>query len=239
MYDTRKFVSIFENEESEELLDRLATRDLTDDAKKAIAIVLERRGFDLRNLDSLVSDAKRASFRRGGVTNECDFCGKTIRFGLGVNDGEQKFCGVDCFHTLRLREAEEDITVDAAQARALDIKKGGCPKCMKERASPEIRTTYWIWSAVFISSWNSESEVVCNSCARKANAMAALACLILGWWSPWGLFLTPVQIAKNLREFCRNDHDWRPSEKLVSFAKMTLAEEKLRERNEGRWKLGP
>lgn len=237
MYDTSKFVSMFEHEASEELLDRLATRDLTEEAKKAIAIVLERRGVDLRNLESLVGEARRAAYRRGGVTNECDFCGRTVGFGLGLRDGEQKFCRVDCLHGLRLLEAAEGIGKDAVEALAFEIKNGPCPKCMRERSKPETWTTHWIWSAIFVSSWASETRLTCRSCARKANAMALLACLLLGWWSLRGLFLTPVQIAKNLRDICRDDQDWRPSEGLLRYARIELADAVLKERNEGRWKF--
>lgn len=67
--------------------------------------------------------------------------------------------------------------------------------------------------------------------------MALLACLLLGWWSLRGLFLTPVQIAKNLRDICRDDQDWRPSEGLLRYARIELADAVLKERNEGRWKF--
>jgi len=42
----------------------------------------------------------------------------------------------------------------------------------------------------------------------------------MGWWGiPWGIFITPVQLVKNVGEVMRGDRD-EPSDELVFHARI-------------------
>ena len=63
----------------------------------------------------------------------------------------------------------------------------------------------------------------------KSQAAGAAFSLVLGWWGfPWGLVLTPVQIARNLSGMLRPPEPSKPSEKLEKIVRLTMAANAVR-----------
>ena len=120
-----------------------------------------------------------------------------------------------------------DISAEDAFARAKYIKNSVCPVCLATGQLPDIHTSYWIWAAVFITSWGENSKICCSRCAKKANLYSIGFSLALGWLSIKGLVMTPVQIATNIAAIMRRTRSVFPSESLVQTAKMQLADESL------------
>ena len=97
MYSREYFVERFREAETDELLERMAGGELTDEAQQAIQLVLKERGVSQAQLAPMVREAKKARYRRTTPTNECDFCGKSPGFlASAVKDAGQKFCSREC-----------------------------------------------------------------------------------------------------------------------------------------------
>jgi hypothetical protein len=49
--------------------------------------------------------------------------------------------------------------------------------------------------------------------------------LLLGWWGiPWGLLVTPVQIARNIGGLMRRRDETGPTKQLEKLVKLSLAQ---------------
>jgi hypothetical protein len=58
------------------------------------------------------------------------------------------------------------------------------------------------------------TNVACQRCARKQQTADLALCLTAGWWSPWGLFITPFFVAFNIAGVLRHPNAGRPSERF-------------------------
>ncbi len=233
MYSRQYFINEFRHIDSDELLERLATSDLTDVAKDAIHTVLRERGITDERLDALVQQAKKDTYKRTTPTNECDYCGKSLRLLGSVKDGGQKFCSNDCLRTSRLMEAAVDIPEKDIQEFAYSLRRGPCPNCREKKRDIEIRKYYWVWSAAIFTQWGVSTKVCCKTCGVKANLASILGCVALGWWGiPWGILMTPVQVLRNLSELLRRIDKNKPSDELLLAAKLKLAEARRKPESE-------
>jgi predicted house-cleaning noncanonical NTP pyrophosphatase (MazG superfamily) len=224
MYSKEFFVERFQNEETEDLLNRYTTGDLTDSAKEAVLQILKKRGFSEERLWTLAKQARKASYRQTKGTKECDFCGNSARFSKVIDAG-QRFCSTTCLQNARLLEISEDIPDEEIEKYAYNLKNGECPKCHKILSKVEVRKFYNVWSAVIFTRWTKQTHVCCKSCGREKNVWSIIFCLLFGWWGiPWGLFATPIQIISNAVEIfnSRND-DPSPSDELLQVARIKLA----------------
>jgi len=224
MYSRQYFVELFSELDTDELLDRLATADLTDEANDAIHSVLRERGISNKELGSHILKAKKSQFRSTSPTKECDFCGKSTLFSVIRNEG-QKFCSKNCLRNARLMEAAVDISEQEILNRAVEIKNGPCPSCRGRESEIEIRKSYWVWSAVFFTRWGTSPKICCKKCGVQSNLISIGSCLFFGWWGiPWGLFITPAQIISNVAAMFRRIDHTKPSLELLQTAKLQLAE---------------
>ncbi len=238
MYSRDFFVKQFKNLDTESLIERLATQELTDEARDALTILLNERGVSDCELDQLIHQSKKDQFLKTGATNQCDFCGKSLFPGPFSADG-QRFCNIDCFHTSRLRQAAVDITDAQALERAKSLKSAPCEKCALPQKNPDIYKSYYIVSMVFIVTTSTESKFICKSCANRDSLWAILYCMTFGWWSLKGIFMAPFQIAANISEMLHRSGSIDPSPLLVDWARLTLAEDRLKAGGGGRWGLRP
>jgi len=236
MYSRDFFVKQFKNLDTESLIERLATKELTDEARDALTILLNERGVSDGELDKLIHQSKKDQFLKTGATNQCDFCGNGLFPGPFSVDG-QRFCNIDCFHTSRLRQAAVDVTDAQALEHARKLKAAPCKKCALPRQNPDIHKSYYIASMVFVVTTSTESKFTCKSCADRDSLWAVLYCMTLGWWSIKGIFMTPFQIAANISEILRRPGSSDPSPLLVDWARLTLAEDRLKAIGGGRWGL--
>src|SRR3989442_771976 len=94
--------------------------------------------------------------------------------------------------------------------------------------SVDVHKTHTVWSAVYLTSWKSTPNIVCRSCGTKAQLLALLSSTLLGWWGfPWGVFVTPVQIGRNIAGLLRKPDPYSPSEELLRLARLQLGGELL------------
>lgn len=223
MYPKEYFLERFKAEETDELLRRYATTDLTNEAKEAILFLLQSRGFEDAKLQALVLQARKAAYRQTKGTKECDFCGSSARFSAVLDEG-QRFCSESCLRNARLLEISEDIPKEAIFQYACSIKEGPCPSCQQYSSKTEVRPYYRVWSIGIFTHWTTGTHICCRSCGRKTNFLSLIFCTAFGWWGmPWGLIITPAQIIANIAEMLRSRGDSAPSEELLLAARLDLA----------------
>lgn len=154
----------------------------------------------------------------------CANCGTSIVFG-GVKDYGVRFCNEKCHANAYLIQIAAQIPQDVVDEHAKAIHEGNCPKC-SDIGPVDVHVSHKIWSAVFLSSWNSTPQLCCRSCAVKSQLGSILYCAILGWWGfPWGLILTPINIFRNIFAVAFPPDPARPSEQLETMLRVRLAEQ--------------
>ncbi len=154
---------------------------------------------------------------------KCDACGSTIIFG-GVRQGNYLFCNNNCLEKGNLLILADQIPLDILEEQLHSVFKGKCPRCDGE-GPVDIHTSYFVWSALLLTSWKNTPNICCKSCGVKDQAYSAIGSLLVGWWGfPWGLIMTPVQIARNLAGIFRGGDPDTPSEELKRQVKLLLAE---------------
>jgi hypothetical protein len=109
--------------------------------------------------------------------------------------------------------------------RVTAIHQGPCPICQRVGAT-DVHTSHSVWSALVLTTWKSTPRVSCESCGRKAKIKATLGTFFLGWWGfPWGLIVTPVQIARNLWGLATSPPALVPSAQLEKITRLMMANE--------------
>jgi hypothetical protein len=152
----------------------------------------------------------------------CATCGTMILFGGVTNEG-LKFCGSPCAEKGELTLAARRVPDGEAVMLASKIHAGPCPKCQK--AGPvDLRRSYQVISFIFATNWKTNSILGCRTCGVKAQVTDLFGSLLGGWWGfPWGLVMTPVQIVRNVAVLIKPPSPNRPSEALLSYAKVLIA----------------
>lgn len=223
MYPKEYFLERFKTEETEELLQRYATGDLTDEAREAILTLLRSRGLEESKLQPLVVQARKAVYRQTKGSKECDFCGSSARFFPVLDDG-QRFCTHACMRTARLLEISEDIPKNAIFQHACRIKEGPCPQCNQLPSKTEVRPYYRVWSIGILTERTKRTHICCINCGRKKNFTSIIFSAVFGWWNiPSGVIFTPIQIMSNIGEMLRSRDDPTPSDELIQAARLDLA----------------
>jgi hypothetical protein len=158
----------------------------------------------------------------------CAYCSTTILFGGQPEDGKV-YCDERCRESARLLGLAARIYPDQVQRKAGQIHRRNCPLC--GRAGPtDVHRVFHIRSALFRSFWGSRPMLCCHRCARRAQWLGLGSCVLLGWWNfPWGVMMTPVQIARNLRAIFSGPDPGRPSFELEKLARVGLAGKRQRE----------
>jgi hypothetical protein len=158
---------------------------------------------------------------------KCDYCGSTILFG-GKRDANGRFCNQRCQARGGLLAISRQIPDATVNEQIWKAHQGPCPKC--QGSGPvDIHVSHKIWSAVFLTSWNSTPQVSCRSCGMKDQAAGALYSLALGWWGiPWGLVLTPIQVGRNIYGMLRPPESSKPSKELEKIIRLTMAANAVR-----------
>jgi len=163
----------------------------------------------------------------------CAACSTTILFG-GVRDGNDRYCNNTCHQRGALLDIARQIPPDVLREQTGQVYRGTCPRCTGP-GPVEVHTSYRVWSALLLTSFGSNPQISCRSCARKRQAGDALFSLVLGWWGfPWGLIMTPVQIGRNVFGMFRNVDSTGPSEQLERLVGMSLAAQWARDRQSQR-----
>ena len=153
---------------------------------------------------------------------KCEYCGTTIVFG-GVKEDGLRFCTKECHQQGHLLVLSRQIPKNIVDARLGEVHRGLCPKC-QGNGPVDVHTSYRIYSALVFSSWRSIPTVCCRSCGIKGQLGNTIFSLILGWWGfPWGLIMTPVQIARNIAGMVKGPDEMKPSDKLEKLVRIAIA----------------
>jgi len=171
MYSRDEFIERFNGMETALLLHRLATSELTDEARDAIHHVLHERGVP----------------------------------------------------TEPLNRVKPNIPEHEIIQHAQVIKRSPCPRCHRRGAGIEVRESYWVWSALIITRWQTKRAICCRKCGVQDNWSALAFSFGLGWWGvPGGIILTPYQVIRNLVTIASKADKTEPSKALLTFAKKNL-----------------
>jgi hypothetical protein len=97
-----------------------------------------------------------------------------------------------------------------------------CPTC--GNAGPvDVRPSFRVYSLLFYTSWKTVNKIECRSCARKRQWGDLSYSLVAGWWGvPWGIFVTPVQVIRNIVALL--DTRSSPSRRFQQVVKIDLAQ---------------
>lgn len=151
---------------------------------------------------------------------QCGYCGTTILFG-GVNDGGQRFCNQKCHQNAYVLRVAQQVPADVLERQTEEVFRGNCPKC-RGLGPIDVHKVHRVWSALLLTSWSSSQQVSCRSCATKSQIGGILFSGLLGWWGfPWGLILTPVQIARNIGGMCSRSGS-APSPELRKLIQVSI-----------------
>ncbi len=159
---------------------------------------------------------------------QCDYCGRDILFG-GVSEYDLRFCNKKCRengHALVLYRRE--IPQDIVHKQAQEVHQGLCPKC-QGTGPVDVHTSYRIWSAGFLTSWRTTPNICCRSCGIKSQICGCIFSFLLGWWSFYGLFITPVHVIKNIAGILKGPDELNPSEKLQNLIRGIIAQQMMEE----------
>lgn len=147
----------------------------------------------------------------------CALCGTTILFG-GTRVGDDHYCNSACQAQAASIRVASLLPDDVIEEAVTSVHAGPCPRCGGS-GPVDVHTSYRVWSAVFLTSWNDHPDVCCRWCATKNKLVSMAFCGVFGWWGiPWGLLATPIQLGRNFLGLFRGPNPdipsrelWRPS----------------------------
>ena len=168
----------------------------------------------------------------GAAMAKCSACSKTIVFG-GVRDAEDRYCNQKCVERGKIDRVQAALPAELLQQYVSEIHQGSCPKC----GGPgpiDVHTSHTVLSMLIITSTRAHQQVSCRRCGNRAKLTAAISSGVFGWWAlPWGLLMTPLQIARNLKGMAATpDASW-PSQQLAHLVKLDLANRVMRPTAQG------
>ncbi|MBN3787205.1 hypothetical protein [Burkholderia sp. Ac-20353] len=136
---------------------------------------------------------------------ECSNCGKTFFFGGRPVDGN-RYCGAECAQRHPVLVAAEHLPAARVQHYVDDCRYGPCPICKREDGPVDVHADHRVVSLIVVTNWTTRRHVCCRRCGRKKQAIALLTSAVCGWWGlPWGVVVTPIQIARNLLGLARRE----------------------------------
>jgi len=158
----------------------------------------------------------------------CAYCDTFILLG-GKRDQTGRYCNERCQQAGNLLAVSGQIPQSEIDRQLQEIYHGNCPRC----GSPgpvDVHKSHTVWSALVLTSWSSQPALSCKSCAKKRQLGAILFSSVFGWWGfPWGLGMTPLQIARNIGELAGGPQPGRPSPLLEKLVRMQAADRFVRE----------
>lgn len=152
----------------------------------------------------------------------CGYCSTTILFG-GKSDGGRRFCNDKCLQQGQLLSLANTIPIELVKQHTHDVHQGSCPQCQGP-GPVDVHTSYRVWSALIVTSWQSRPAVSCGKCGTRRKLGDSAFSLLLGWWGfPWGLLATPVQVGRNLFGLARRRAPDQPSPALEQMVRLSMA----------------
>ena len=129
----------------------------------------------------------------------CSYCNTGIFFGGITDENGRKYCNANCHAAGYCSDLASEVPSEQIDKMVEATRNGPCPKCNQSGSPVDVYKAHKIWSMLVLTSWSSEPELSCKSCATKRQCGAILLNSVIGWWGfPWGIIGTPVQIFRNL-----------------------------------------
>jgi DNA-directed RNA polymerase subunit RPC12/RpoP len=152
----------------------------------------------------------------------CDYCGTTILFG-GEQLGSYRFCNQQCASKGSLLQLANQIPAEIVQQEVWKLHQGQCPVCSGP-GPIDVHTSYFVYSVLIMTSWQSKPRISCRSCGVKTQLTDTVVSAVVGWWGvPWGFIMTPVQMGRNLLAIIRAPDTAKPSAQLEKMVRTTIA----------------
>lgn len=142
-----------------------------------------------------------------------------------VREGEHCYCSDDCLGQNAFKVRCDQLSDSIVRQHVREMQHGTCPEC-RGPGPLDIHASHWVWSALIFTRWGETPWLSCRPCATKRQWVSLRSCFVLGWWGvPWGLFVTPLQMYRNVRAIrrCRDSSEVSPD--LESFVRARLARE--------------
>jgi hypothetical protein len=110
------------------------------------------------------------------------------------------------------------------------IGQGDRELCCGRAGPVDVQSSFRVYSLLLYTSWKTVAKVECRSCARKRQLKDFGFSLITGWWGVhWGVFVTPVQVIRNIVALLDNSPG--PSRRFQQVVKIDLARKLSRPRS--------
>jgi len=152
----------------------------------------------------------------------CAYCNTTILFG-GRRRGELRFCNDKCQQQGALASVADQLPAADVAAFIRRVHQGNCPECSGP-GPVDVHISYRVWSALLLTSWSSHPIVSCRSCGTKRKLGNTAFSLFFGWWGiPWGILMTPIQLARNIFSIIRPNDASVPSAALEKILRLQIA----------------
>ncbi len=122
----------------------------------------------------------------------------------------------------------DTLPSEQVTAIATEFFHGECPRCHQTAKGVDIRRHHRLLSAVFFQTYGTGQSVCCRSCATKMQLGSLGFTFLLGWWSPRGIFMTPIWIGKNVVELIKTVRR-EPSRELTNLLAQNEAQKLIEE----------
>lgn len=153
----------------------------------------------------------------------CSYCETPIWFG-GKRDGSFRFCNNECRQKGILLSIADRMPSDIVRQHINAVHSGPCPHC-NGPGPVDVHNSYRVWSALLLTSWRTQPHICCRPCAKKRQLNDTAFSLLLGWWGvPWGLLITPMQVAKNIGALRRGPDPTKATPQLQKLVKLNPAQ---------------
>jgi hypothetical protein len=152
----------------------------------------------------------------------CSNCNSSILFG-GSTDAVSalRFCNEECHAQYNLNVYSNEIPDSIVEEYALSLRNGDCPYC-GSTGPLECYIFKQVFALIIYSNWSTIEYLSCKKCASAKQRDVQIICLLLGWWSLYGLFGTPSCLISNANAI-RKKQDDLPSEELLLFSRGVLS----------------
>lgn len=156
----------------------------------------------------------------GAAVAHCDYCG--IYFSGGsIKRGDYRFCNGVCANKGAVLTLLYSCSAEKIDKYISSVHSGPCPRC-GARANVDVHQSHRVYSVLVHTHWETRTHFCCRKCGRTQQLKDLGYCVLRGWWGfPFGLVITPWQMARNIIGIMRRSD--RPSRDLQRIAKLDLA----------------
>ena len=149
----------------------------------------------------------------------CSYCDSFILLG-GKTDQTGRYCSAKCQQAGNLLALSNQIPPRELARMVDEVRHSNCPRCGGP-GPVDVYKAHQVWSALVLTSWSSRPQMSCKSCGTRRQLGALLFSGLFGWWGfPWGLGVTPMQIARNIAELAGGPKPGVPSALLEKFVRL-------------------